>query len=99
MSHQRRFGPVLASTHRRPVACKGRSTGRRRGGPGMQTAHPARPRTLRGATLLYGAGFLVHNGDHARRGIAVLTPQVMWAGTAGAVLSVIAVALVLAGHR
>ncbi len=52
-------------------------------------------RLLRSAAVIFLVGFLLHNGDHARRGLAVLTPEVIWAGTAGAILSMAAIALVL----
>jgi hypothetical protein len=54
---------------------------------------------LRYAALLFAAGFLAHNADHFRRGVDVLTPQVLWAGSVAAVLSVAAIALALAAHR
>ena len=74
------------------------------------TGTSRRPQTLAGgegrgdAALRYAAvlllvGFLFHNGDHVRRGFDVITPQVMWLGTAGAVLTVAAVTLVLFRHR
>jgi hypothetical protein len=56
-------------------------------------------RLLRSAAVIFLVGFLLHNGDHSRRGLAVLTPEVIWAGTAGAILSLTAIAIVLIGHR
>jgi hypothetical protein len=56
-------------------------------------------RLLRSAALVFFVGFLVHNADHSRRGLAVLTPEVIAAGTAGAILSLGALALIAMGHR
>jgi hypothetical protein len=64
-----------------------------------RSAAPAGLRALRLATLLFAAGFLLHNGDHLRRGLDALTPEVFWAGTAGAVVSLVAIGLVLGRHR
>jgi hypothetical protein len=56
-------------------------------------------RALRAAAPLFAAGFLLHNGDHLRRGLGVLTPQVFWAGAVGAAVALAAIALVLGRHR
>ena len=53
---------------------------------------------LRYATLLYAFGLIVHTGDHLRRGIDVLTPEVFWAGNVSTLLGVVVIALVLIGH-
>jgi hypothetical protein len=66
--------------------------------PGKATHRRGTP-ALRYAALLFALGFLAHNGDHTRRGVGTLTPEVFWAGMAGAVVSVATIALVLAGHR
>ena len=50
---------------------------------------------LRAAGLLFFAGFLIHNADHFRRGLDVLTPQVLLVGTLGGLVSLAAIALVL----
>jgi hypothetical protein len=56
-------------------------------------------RLLRSAALVFFVGFLLHNADHSRRGLSVLTPEVIWAGTAGAILSLGALVLIVMGHR
>jgi hypothetical protein len=76
-----------------------------RTGTGFQSETPSETDERRGypvlryTTLLYAAGFLVHNGDHLRRGLDVLTPEVLWAGTASGIGAVAAIVLALAGHR
>lgn len=54
---------------------------------------------LRAAALLYAAGLALHTADHFRRGTDAVTPQVLWLGTAGTVLGILAIAAVLVGHR
>jgi hypothetical protein len=54
---------------------------------------------LRYATIFYVAGWLMHNGDHWRRGLEGLTPQVQAVGAAMTVASLIAVTLILVRHR
>ena len=54
---------------------------------------------LRVAALVFLAGFLLHNGDHLRRGTDVLTWAVLWAGTVSGIVSLAAIALALTGHR
>src|SRR5262245_32628984 len=56
-------------------------------------------RVLRHAAILFLIGFLIHNGDHLRRGVDVLTPEVLWAGSVSGVLALAAIALALMGHR
>src|SRR5262249_48357596 len=56
-------------------------------------------RALRYAALGFLAGFLVHNADHFRRGVEVLTPEVLWAGSVSGVVTIVAIAMALAGHR
>jgi len=58
---------------------------------------PSKP--LRHVALLLLAGFLLHNGDHLRRGIGVLTPEVFWAGAVTGLVTLAAIVLVLVGHR
>ncbi|HEY3107274.1 MAG TPA: hypothetical protein VGL23_00875 [Chloroflexota bacterium] len=58
-----------------------------------------RTRAFRRAALLYLACFLAHNGDHLRRGVDVLTPEVLWAGSAAGIAASLAIALALVGHR
>ena len=54
---------------------------------------------MRSAALLFLAGFLLHNADHLRRGLDVLTPEVVWAGTASGVISLAAIGLAVLGSR
>jgi hypothetical protein len=54
---------------------------------------------LRYATVLYVAGWLLHNSDHWRRGLDGVTPQVQATGVAVTVASLIAITLVLVRHR
>lgn len=49
--------------------------------------------TLRRAAVILGLGFVVHNADHARRGLDVVRDGVVWGGTLAAML--IAAVLVL----
>jgi hypothetical protein len=60
---------------------------------------PSGDRVLRYAALLYAAGFAFHNGDHLRRGMDVLTGQVLWAGTLTGLVAIAAIVLALMGHR
>jgi hypothetical protein len=61
---------------------------------------PARAdRVLRYATAVFAACFLLHNADHLRRGVDVVTPEVLGAGTVAGVLAAIAVTLVFLRHR
>lgn len=55
-------------------------------------------RALRWATAAYVAGFLVHNADHARRGLDDVSEAVVWAGTVAAMLTAVAVVLVVVRH-
>jgi hypothetical protein len=72
-------------------------------GPDRETVAEARQlhadRVLTYAALLYLVGFVLHTGDHLRRGVDVLTPEVFWAGIASSVIAVAAIALALVGHR
>jgi len=67
----------------------------------LRTTRPqlGAPPLLRNAALLFLAGFLLHNADHLRRGVEILTPEVFWAGVVSGVISLAAIALVLARHR
>ncbi len=55
-------------------------------------------RTLRTSALLLIAGFVVHNGDHARRGIDATGEAVVWAGTLTMVLATVIVTLIMTRH-
>ena len=56
-------------------------------------------RMLTYATLLYGAGLLLHTADHFRRGVDVLTTEVQWAGYLSTILGLSTIALVVMRHR
>jgi hypothetical protein len=56
-------------------------------------------RPFRAAALVYVVGLSFHTLDHFRRGLDVLTPEVLWAGNVGIVIALLAIALALAGHR
>jgi hypothetical protein len=56
-------------------------------------------RFLRYAALFYAVAWVVHTGDHVRRGLGVVTPEVSVLGTAAAFLQIVAIALVLGQHR
>src|SRR4051794_20729685 len=56
-------------------------------------------RTLRYAAVLYAVGLAVHTFDHFRRGLGVVTGEVLWAGNVSTVLGVVAVVLILSRHR
>ena len=56
-------------------------------------------RILRYAALFYAVGFVVHTADHFRRGLDVLTPEVLWAGNVAGVVAVAAIVLALVGYR
>lgn len=50
------------------------------------------------SALLLIAAFVVHNGDHARRGLSVVTEGLVWAGSLTMVLAAVIVTLVLTRH-
>ena len=56
-------------------------------------------RILRYAALLYAVGLAAHTADHLRRGTAVLTWEVFWAGLLSTAMGVATIAVILAGHR
>ena len=56
-------------------------------------------RKLSVAALVYVAGLALHNVDHLRRGLDATTLHVLWAGNLSTVLGVVAVVLILVGHR
>lgn len=53
---------------------------------------------LKAAATVFVAGFLLHNADHARRGIDAITDHVVWAGTAVAVIAAVILTLVYTDH-
>ena len=54
---------------------------------------------LRAAALVFLAGWTLHTVDHFRRGIEVVTPYVLAAGTISGVVALIAIGMALGGHR
>jgi len=56
-------------------------------------------RLLRASAWAYLGGFVLHTGDHLRRGLGSVTPEVLWAGNASGVLAIAAITLVLVHHR
>lgn len=54
--------------------------------------------TLKGAATVFVVGFLLHNADHARRGIDAITDHVVWAGTAVAMVAAVILTLVYTDH-
>lgn len=61
--------------------------------------HGADDERLRLAGALFVVAYLIHAGDHFRRGIFDLTGQVFWAGNFQGVLGLITVILVFTHHR
>lgn len=55
-------------------------------------------RPLRVAALLLTAGFVVHNADHARRGLDAITDHVVWGGTVVAMVAAAVLTLVATRH-
>ncbi len=60
---------------------------------------PQRGPVLTTAAALFLLGLVLHTADHFRRGIASLTPQVLWAGNVNTVFSLGVIALVFMRHR
>lgn len=54
--------------------------------------------SLRAAAMVFGISFVVHNADHARRGLGVVQDGVIWAGTFNAVLAAVVVTLIATRH-
>jgi hypothetical protein len=54
---------------------------------------------LRWSAALYGVVWVVHTSDHLRRGTGAVTREVLIAGSAAAVMQVIAIGAVFARHR
>ena len=65
---------------------------------GIVRLHASTP-ALRYPALLFLAGFLAHNADHLRRGLAVLTPEVLWIGSLSGVITLAAIGLTLLNYR
>ena len=57
-------------------------------------------RWLKYAALLYALGLALHTADHLRRGLDVVTAQVLWAGNLSTLVGIATVAaVVLLGYR
>ena len=53
---------------------------------------------LRGPALLFLITWIVHSGDHIRRGTATTPDGVIWAGTLVAILVTVGLTLIFTGH-
>jgi hypothetical protein len=53
---------------------------------------------LRTTAVVFVGAFLLHNGDHARRGIDAVTDEVIWGGTVVAILAAVTLTLVFTRH-
>jgi len=56
-------------------------------------------RWLKYCALFYALGLALHTADHLRRGLGVLTPQVIWAGNVSTAIGITVAILVILGHR
>ena len=56
-------------------------------------------RLLRITALIFAAAVLVHGADHLRRGMDVLSQQVVWAGTLQMLFGLVTLVLVFRRHR
>jgi hypothetical protein len=56
-------------------------------------------RWLKYSALFYALGLALHTADHLRRGLDVVTPQVLWAGNVSTAVGITAATLVIVGHR
>ena len=65
----------------------------------VQRSGDSGARLLTYAAAFYGAGWLIHTADHFRRGLDVVTTQVLVLGSVAAVLQLIAIGAVLLRHR
>lgn len=53
---------------------------------------------MRNAGLVFVGGFVLHNLDHGRRGLDVITEHVIWAGTVVAIVAAVTLTLVFTRH-
>jgi len=56
-------------------------------------------RWLRYSALIYAFGLALHTVDHFRRGLDVITPEVLWLGNLSTVIGLVSVVLVLMNNR
>ena len=61
----------------------------------MADQHP----WLKYCALFYALGLALHTADHLRRGLDVVTPQVIWAGNLSTAVGITVAILVIVGHR
>ncbi len=54
--------------------------------------------TLTAASAVLAGGFVIHNGDHLRRGLDVVDDGVVWGGTVVAMLLAVMLTLVVVRH-
>lgn len=54
--------------------------------------------TLKQASMLFVASWLVHTADHARRGLTATTEAVVWGGTLVGLLAAVSITLIAARH-
>jgi hypothetical protein len=64
-----------------------------------QLRHERATRLLRWAAVAYAIAWAIHTGDHIRRGTDMISTEVFVAGSAAAILQLIAVASVFLGSR
>ena len=56
-------------------------------------------RWLKYSALIYAFGLALHTADHFRRGLDVITPEVLWLGNISTVIGLASVVLVLANNK
>ena len=56
-------------------------------------------RWLKSCALFYALGLALHTADHLRRGLNVVTPQVLWVGNVSTVIGITVAVLVILGYR
>lgn len=54
--------------------------------------------TLRTALWVFVAGFVLHNADHARRGLDEVRDGVVWGGTVVAMITAVLITVIVMGH-
>lgn len=55
-------------------------------------------RAIRRASVAFVAGLVIHNIDHGRRGLEVITDHVVWGGTIVAMVAAVVLTLVATRH-
>lgn len=59
----------------------------------------AQHRRLHRAGWVFVAAFVLHNADHARRGVDAVTDEVLWGGTLVGLVAAVTLTLVFTNHR